>query len=83
MLNLRLCDVWAYLINNDWHLGLRLTLRQGAPIFQQAQLLFHNLIQVRGWIQDLGMFGNMNLIKFTIFGLVITRVQVISLISLT
>ena len=83
MLDLQLCDVWAYLINNVWHLGLRLTLRQGAPVFKQAQLLFHHFIQVRGWIKDLGMFGNTNLIKFTIFGLVITLVQVISPISLT
>ena len=83
MLDLQLCDAWAYLINNVWHLGLRLILRQDAPVLQQAQLLFHHLVQVRGRIKGLGMFGNMHLIKFTIFGLVISLLQVIPLVSLT
>ena len=58
-------------------------LRQGAPVFQQAQHLLHDFIQVGGWIKGLGMFGNMHLIGFTIFDLAITLIQMISFIPLT
>ena len=60
MLDSLLYGAWAYLINDYWRLGLRLPLRQSAPILQQAHHLLDDFIQVRGWTKGLGMFGNMH-----------------------